>query len=60
MERKTTMGNFQTAALGAVAGVTILLGLPVGRVRATSVTLRAFLNARLSAPSWGNASQAIR
>jgi zinc transporter, ZIP family len=45
MERKTTMVDFQTMALGAVAGATILLGLPVGRVRATSVTLRAFLNA---------------
>ena len=39
------MGDFQTVGLGAVAGATILLGLPVGRVRATSVTLRAFLNA---------------
>lgn len=33
------------AVLGAVAGFTIFLGLPIGRMRAPSVGLRAFLNA---------------
>ena len=31
--------------LGFVAGVTILIGLPIGRVRNASPALRAFLNA---------------
>jgi ZIP family zinc transporter len=31
--------------LGFIAGVTILIGLPIGRVRNASQTLRAFLNA---------------
>jgi zinc transporter, ZIP family len=31
--------------LGAIAGLTIFLGLPIGRVRNPSVPLRAFLNA---------------
>jgi ZIP family zinc transporter len=39
------MGEAQTLLLGFVAGVTILLGLPVGRIRATSPGLRVCLNA---------------
>jgi zinc transporter, ZIP family len=35
----------QTIVLGAVAGFTIFLGLPLGRVRMTSQRSRAFLNA---------------
>ena len=34
----------QTLLLGAIAGATILLGLPVGRLRRTSPTLSVFLN----------------
>jgi len=36
---------FHIAVLGAIAGVTILLGLPVGRLRAPAPRLRALLNA---------------
>src|SRR5215213_7566862 len=39
------MSTAQTLALGAVAGFTILLGLPLGRVRSTDVRLRAGLSA---------------
>jgi zinc transporter, ZIP family len=39
------MSEAQTLALGAVAGVTILLGLPLGRLRAPRPGLRVFLNA---------------
>jgi zinc transporter, ZIP family len=35
----------QTAILGAVAGLTIFLGLPLGRVRAAMPRVKAFLNA---------------
>jgi zinc transporter, ZIP family len=35
----------QTILLGAIAGFTIYLGLPLGRVRVASRTTRAFLNA---------------
>jgi hypothetical protein len=35
----------QTILLGAIAGFTIYLGLPLGRVRVGSVTAKAFLNA---------------
>jgi len=35
----------QTLLLGLIAGVTILLGLPVGRLRNPAPSLRAFLNA---------------
>jgi zinc transporter, ZIP family len=35
----------QTILLGAIAGFTIYLGLPLGRVRAGSLRTRAFLNA---------------
>jgi ZIP family zinc transporter len=35
----------QTVLLGAVAGLTIFLGLPLGRVRTTSLRGKAFLNA---------------
>src|SRR5450759_5541922 len=34
-----------TMALGFIAGVTILLGLPIGRLRSPAPTLRALLNA---------------
>jgi ZIP family zinc transporter len=39
------MGLSQTLLLGLIAGVTILLGLPVGRMRQPAPTLRALLNA---------------
>ncbi|MEN4473962.1 zinc permease [Mycolicibacterium cosmeticum] len=39
------MGAVQIGLLGAVAGFTIFLGLPVGRLRAASVTVKALLNA---------------
>ena len=39
------MGAVQIAILGAIAGFTIFLGLPLGRLRAASVTVRALLNA---------------
>ena len=38
------MGFLQTALLGAVAGFTIYLGLPVGRIKGMSVKLRSFLS----------------
>jgi zinc transporter, ZIP family len=38
------MSTGQTIVLGAVAGLTIFLGLPVGRMRASSRSLRIFLN----------------
>ncbi len=39
------MSDGQILALGAVAGLTIFLGLPIGRVRDPSMPMRAFLNA---------------
>ncbi|WP_322753854.1 zinc permease [Frankia sp. Cas3] len=39
------MSLARTLLLGAIAGVTILLGLPVGRLRRPAPTLRALLNA---------------
>ncbi len=39
------MGEGQTLVLGFIAGVTILLGLPLGRLRAPSERTRVFLNA---------------
>lgn len=39
------MSGAQIALLGAIAGFTIFLGLPVGRVRNLSMPMRAFLNA---------------
>lgn len=39
------MDAVQIAILGAIAGFTIFLGLPLGRLRAASVTVRALLNA---------------
>ncbi len=39
------MTSSQITALGAVAGFTIYLGLPIGRLRAPAPTLRAMLNA---------------
>jgi ZIP family zinc transporter len=38
------MTTAQTVLLGAIAGLTIFLGLPVGRMRSSSPTLRIFLN----------------
>ena len=39
------MSTTQTIVLGAIAGFTIYLGLPLGRVRVGSLRTRAFLNA---------------
>ena len=39
------MGLGTTLVLGFVAGATILLGLPIGRLRRPAPTLRALLNA---------------
>ena len=39
------MSTAQTLALGGIAGFTILLGLPLGRVRSTDVRLQAALSA---------------
>ena len=39
------MSTAQTLTLGAVAGLTIFVGLPMGRVRSTSPSLRAALTA---------------
>jgi ZIP family zinc transporter len=39
------MTTLQTVLLGALAGGTIFLGLPLGRMRAPRLRLRAFLNA---------------
>ncbi len=39
------MGEGQTLLLGFIAGVTILLGLPLGRVRSVAPGTRVFLNA---------------
>lgn len=39
------MGLGETVLLGFIAGVTILLGLPLGRMRKPAPTLRLFLNA---------------
>src|SRR5918912_3975641 len=39
------MSTAQTLLLGALAGVTIFLGLPMGRVRAVSAGFKAFLSA---------------
>src|SRR5439155_86098 len=37
------MSTAQTVALGAIAGFTIFLGLPVGRMRSENVRLKTFL-----------------
>lgn len=39
------MSTAEIVALGAIAGFTIYLGLPLGRVRNASMRMRAFLNA---------------
>ena len=39
------MSAVQIPTLGAIAGFTILLGLPVGRLRHPSLRMKAFLNA---------------
>ena len=39
------MSGARIALLGAVAGFTIFIGLPIGRVRAPMVRVRAQLNA---------------
>jgi len=42
---ETFMGLGPTLALGSIAGATILLGLPIGRLRRPAPSLRALLNA---------------
>ena len=39
------MSSLEIAVLGAIAGFTIFLGLPLARVRTSPLGLRAFLNA---------------
>src|ERR1700716_1819589 len=39
------MSHAAAAALGAIAGPTIFIGLPIGRVRGISRTIQGFLNA---------------
>jgi zinc transporter, ZIP family len=39
------MSTGEVVLLGAIAGATIFLGLPVGRIRGLSVAVRSFLNA---------------
>ncbi len=39
------MSSDQILLLGAIAGLTIFLGLPLGRIRNPALGLRAFLNA---------------
>jgi len=39
------MSMVEILALGAVAGFTVFLGLPLGRIRSTSAQMRSFLNA---------------
>ncbi|HZP28243.1 MAG TPA: ZIP family metal transporter [Acidimicrobiia bacterium] len=39
------MSGTETVVLGAIAGLTIFLGLPLGRVRGLSMRMRALLNA---------------
>jgi ZIP family zinc transporter len=39
------MSDGEVLVLGAIAGLTIFLGLPMGRVRSPSLALKAFLNA---------------
>jgi ZIP family zinc transporter len=39
------MSTWQTILLGAIAGSTIFIGLPLGRLRSPRPTLKAFLNA---------------
>ena len=39
------MGLARTLLLGAIAGVTILLGMPLGRMRRPAPNLRLVLNA---------------
>ena len=40
-----SMSETRTLVLGAIAGMTILLGLPVGRLRRPMPSLRVLLNA---------------
>src|SRR4051794_14497052 len=46
--RSVLMGSAQGAALGAIAGFTIYLGLPIGRLRSPLPKVRALLNATAS------------
>jgi ZIP family zinc transporter len=39
------VSSAEVVLLGAIAGATIFLGLPVGRIRGLSVSMRSFLNA---------------
>jgi ZIP family zinc transporter len=43
--QESLVGQAQTLLLGLIAGATIVLGLPFGRLRTPSVNTRVFLNA---------------
>jgi zinc transporter, ZIP family len=45
LEGASAVSTTQTILLGAIAGFTIYLGLPLGRVKVASLRTRAFLNA---------------
>src|ERR671925_311517 len=47
------MSTAQTLVLGALAGSTLLLGLPMGRVRTTDTRVRAALSSASDGGSWG-------
>jgi len=42
---EAAMSMFEILALGAIAGFTVFLGLPLGRMRSTSTQVRSLLNA---------------
>jgi len=44
-ERRSIMSGAGVVALGAIAGFTIFLGLPIGRIKRQAPRLKAFLNA---------------
>ena len=44
-ERLTTLSSNQILLLGAVAGATIFIGLPLGRLQTANVALKAALSA---------------
>src|ERR1035437_8335221 len=44
-KQRQSVSLMSTMVLGFIAGVTILLGLPIGRLRSPVPTLRALLNA---------------
>ena len=45
MAERTLASELQILAMGSIAGGTIFLGLPIGRLKKASVSLRSFLNA---------------